>query len=356
MVLYALHDAMVKPMPGKPFRRPALPSSWIASEDGLSYEFVLRKGGKFHNGDPVTAEDVKFSYQRYRGASHDLMKSRVAAIETPDPRHVHFKLKEPWPDFLTFYASATGAGWIVPKKYVEKVGDDGFKKAPIGAGPYKFVSFTPGVELVLEAFEEYWRKTPSVKRLVMKVIPDEATRLAALKRGEIDIAYSIRGELAEELRKTPGLTLKPVVLQAHDLDLFPRAMGPEIARGTIARVRQAANLAIDREGMNQALFLGYCKITGNTVVPDTFDFLLAAARRGLRSGEGQEIACRGGAPQGLRRRRLLLRQLVRQHGRSGRSTISGEVGIQLQAAADRARRLFRRLCRQKKYKNIIHGR
>ena len=73
----------------------------------------------------------------------------MAAIETPDPRHVNFKLKTPWPDFLTFYGSATGAGWIVPKKYVEKVGDDGFKKAPIGAGPYKFVSFTPGVELVL---------------------------------------------------------------------------------------------------------------------------------------------------------------------------------------------------------------
>ena len=149
MVLYALHDAMVKPMPDKAMA-PCLAESWSASEDGLSYDFVLRKGTKFHNGDPVTAEDVKFSYQRYRGASHDLMASRVAEIETPDPLHVRFKLKEPWPDFLTFYGSATGAGWIVPKKYVEKVGDEGYKKHPIGAGPYKFVSFTPGVELVFE--------------------------------------------------------------------------------------------------------------------------------------------------------------------------------------------------------------
>ena len=93
---------------------------------------------------------------------------------------------------------------MVPKKYVEKVGDEGFKKAPIGAGPYKFVSFNPGVELVFEAFDQYWRKTPHVKRLVFKVIPDESTRLAALKRGEVDIAYSIRGALAEELRRTPG--------------------------------------------------------------------------------------------------------------------------------------------------------
>ena len=65
---------------------------------------MLRKGAKFHNGDPVTAEDVKFSFERYRGASHDLMKERVAAVETPDPRHVRFKLKKPWPDFMTFYA------------------------------------------------------------------------------------------------------------------------------------------------------------------------------------------------------------------------------------------------------------
>ncbi len=95
-----------------------------------------------------------------------------------------------------------------PETYVEKVGDAGYRKAPIGAGPYKFVSFTPGVELVLEAFDGYWRKTPSVKRLVMKVIPDDSTRLVALKRGEVDIAYSIRGELAPELLRTRGLKLR----------------------------------------------------------------------------------------------------------------------------------------------------
>src|SRR4029434_7559525 len=193
---------------------PSLAESWSVSKDGLVYEFLVRKGARFHNSDPVTAEDVKFSFERYRGTASRTLKERVVAVEAPDPSRVRFRLKQPWPDFLTFYASATGAGWIVPKKYVEKVGDEGFKKAPVGAGPYKFVSFTPGVELVVEAFDQYWRKTPAVKRLVLKVVPDEATRLAALKRGEVDIAYSIRGELAEELLKTPGLTLKPAVVQA----------------------------------------------------------------------------------------------------------------------------------------------
>src|SRR5215470_15759600 len=196
MVLYALHDAMVKPMPRQALA-PGLAESWSASEDALTYEFVLRDGVKFHNGETVTAEDVKFSFERYRGAANKLLKERVAAIETPDSRHVRFRLKNPWPDFLTFYAEATGAGWVVPKKYVEQVGEDGFKRAPVGAGPYKFVSFTPGGALVLEAFEGYWRKVPNVRRLVLRSIPDESTRLAALKRGEVDIVYSIRGELAE---------------------------------------------------------------------------------------------------------------------------------------------------------------
>src|SRR5262249_41583881 len=171
MVLYALHDAVAKPMPGSSLAL-ALAESCSVPPEGLVYEFILRKGVRFHNGEPVTAEDVKFSFERYRGAAHKTLKEKVAVVETPDPARVRIRLKQPWADFMTFYAGATGAGWVVPKKYVEKVGDEGFKRAPIGAGPYKFVSFNPGVELVVEAFEQYWRKVPNVKRLVLKVIPD----------------------------------------------------------------------------------------------------------------------------------------------------------------------------------------
>src|SRR3989475_5526222 len=168
MVLYAVHDALVKPMPAGD-NTPSLAESWTMSKDGLTYEVVLRRGVKFHNRDPVTAEDVKFSFDRYKGAAAKLLREKVAAVEVVDPSRVRFRFKEPWPDFMTYYGSlTTGAGWIVPKKYVEKVGDDGFKKAPVGAGPYRFVSFNPGVELVLEADEPYWRKSPSVNRLVLK--------------------------------------------------------------------------------------------------------------------------------------------------------------------------------------------
>ena len=225
------------------------------------------------------------------------MKEGMASIETPDPSHVRFKLKKPWPDFLSFYTSASGAGWIVPKKYVEQVGEDGFKKAPIGAGPYKFVSFNPGLELVLEAFDGYWRKKPAVKRLVMKVIPDEATRAAALKRGEVDIAYSIRGELADDLRHTQGITLKPVVLQAPNWLYFPEQWDPKSPWHDL-RVRQAANLAIDRQGMSEALFLGYCKIT-NSIVPYTFDYYWQPPTAAYDAAKARKLLAEAGRAGGF---------------------------------------------------------
>ncbi len=296
MVLYALHDAVVKPMPGN-VQAPSLAESWSTSEDALSYEFVLREGVKFHNGETVSAEDVKFSFERYRGASYKLMKDQVDAIEAPDARHVRFKLKKPWPDFLTFYSTASGAGWVVPKKYLEKVGDDGFRKHPIGAGPYKFVSFSAGNELVLEAFEGYWRKAPAVKRIVMKVIPDELTRLAALNAGEVDIAYSIRGELAEELQRLPGLTVKSIVLQASNWIYFPEQWDPQSPWHDL-RVRQAANLALDREGMSKALFLGKCKIT-NSIIPDSFEYYWQPPPAVYDPVKARELLAEAGYPNGF---------------------------------------------------------
>src|SRR5213596_2604408 len=221
----------------------------------------------------------------------------ASAVETPDALHVRFRLKNPWPDFMTFYTAASGAGWIVPKKYVEKVGDDGFKRAPIGAGPHKFVSFNPGIGLVLEAFDGYWRKTPSVKRLVFRSITDEDTRLAALKRGEVDIAYSIRGALAEELRRTPGLTLKPNVGQATFWVYFTEQWDPK-SPWHDRRVRLAASYAIDRQAINQAETLGFSKITWS-IVPSTFEFYWAPPAYGYDPARARQLLAEAGYPNGF---------------------------------------------------------
>jgi len=350
MVLYGLHDALVKPMPGN-LMTPSLAESWTMSSDGLVYEFVLRKGARFHNGDPVTAEDVKFSFERYRGASSKLLKDSVDAIETPDPGRVRIRLKRPWPDFMTFYAGSTGANWIVPRKYVEKVGEEGFKRAPIGAGPYKFVSFTPGVELVLEAFEQFWRKAPNVKRLVLRVIPDEATRLAALRRGEVDIAYAIRGALAEELRRSAGLRLKPNVGQATQWVYFTDQWDPK-SPWHDRRVRLAANYAIDRSAINLAELLGFARIIWS-IIPNSFEFYWQPPDYAHDPAKAKQLLAAAGYPNGF------------DAGDYSCDAVSATIGEAvvgyLNAAGIRAklrpleRAAFNRGYAEKKHKGLIQG-
>lgn len=297
MFLYALHDALLKPMPDNPLA-PSLAESWSESPDGLTYEFILRAGVTFHNGDPLTAEDVKYSFQRYKGTSAREYKERVRDVEIVDPRRIRFHLHAPWPDFLTFFGTpATGAGWVVPKQYVEQVGDDGFKQHPIGAGPYKFVSHEPGIGVVFEAYEQYWRKVPAVKRLVFKGVPEETTRVAMLKRQEVDITFGLGGALAEEVRRDPQLKLEPVYPPAVWFVYFSEqwdAKSPWSDR----RVRLAANYAIDRQAINEAETLGLSKITGTTL-PRDFEFTLPREAHPYDPARAKQLLKEAGYPNGF---------------------------------------------------------
>jgi peptide/nickel transport system substrate-binding protein len=294
-VLYALHDALVKPMPGN-LMTPSLAESWTASPDGKAYEFKLREGVKFHNGDPFTAEDVKFSFHRAKGAK--ILREKVRDVVIVGPHRVRFVLHEPWPDFMTFYGTlASSAGWIAPKKYTERVGDDGFKKAPIGLGPYKFVSNTPGVELVMEAYEGYWRKMPSVKRLVYRSVPEGTTRLAMLKRGEVDLAYLLDAPQAAEVRRDPNLKLAfSGGIGTFFLDFFdqwdPKSPWHD------KRVRQAASYAIDRRGISEAETLGASKPAGN-IVPRTFEFALPLEADPYDPAKAKQLLAEAGYPNGF---------------------------------------------------------
>ena len=297
LMLYALHDALVKPMPGNAWT-PSLAESWTQSKDGLIYEFVLRKGVRFHNGDLLTAEDVKFSFDRYKGAAAGTLKAHVATVEIVDAHRVRFRLKQPWPDFMTFYATpASGAAWIVPKAYLERVGDDGFKKAPVGAGPYRFVSFSPGIELVLEAYDGYWRKAPAVKRLVFKSIPDDSTRLAMLKRAEADVAYSLRGPLGEEVRRTPGLALKVTYPTFTQWLTFTQQWDPK-SPWADQRVRLAANLAIDRKTLSQAEYLGFGK-AASSIIPREYEFYWAPPEYPHDPARAKQLLTEAGYPKGF---------------------------------------------------------
>ena len=297
LVQYALHDALIKPMP-QGMTTPSLAESWSASKDGRTYEFVLRKNVVFHNGEPMTAEDVKFSFERYKGAGAKILKEKVEAVAIVDPHRVRFHLKEPWPDFMGFYGSpATGAGWIVPKKYVEKVGADGFKKAPIGAGPFKFASMTPGVELVLEAHEKYWRKTPKVQRIVMKSVPEGSTRLAMLKRGEVQIAYKTDGPLGEEVKKDPNLQLVFSGGIATWWLQFGEMNDPKSPWHN-PKVRLAASYALDRKALSEAETLGASPTTGS-IIPREFEWALPVEPLPYDPKKAKQLLAEAGYPNGF---------------------------------------------------------
>jgi peptide/nickel transport system substrate-binding protein len=296
--LYALHDALLKPLPGNNMA-PCLAESWRESPDGLTYEFKLREGLRFHNGDPFTAEDVKFSFHRYRGTAGKLLHERVKAVDVVDPHRVRFVLHAPWPDFLSFYATpATGAAWVVPKKHIEKVGEDGFKKHPIGLGPYRFVRMTPGVELVLDANEQYWRKKPSVKRVVIKGVPDRTTRLAMLKTGEADIAYLMIGVEAETVKADPKLRLAQVISSATWWLDFPEQWSKAKSPWQDRRVRLAVNMAIDRQTINQAERLGFSRLTGS-IIPSVMDYALRIEPHPYDPSHAKRLLSDAGYPNGF---------------------------------------------------------
>ncbi|HWB52136.1 MAG TPA: ABC transporter substrate-binding protein [Stellaceae bacterium] len=296
-MLYAIHDALVRPYPGYKMG-PSLAEKWEESEDGKTYTFTLRPNLKFHNGDPLTAEDVKFSFDRYKGAGATTIREHVDSVEIVDPRTVRFHLKEPWPDFMTFYGTtASAVGIVLPKKYIEQVGDDGFKKHPIGAGPYKFVSNTPGVEIVLEAFPDYWRRVPNVKTLVMRSVPEATTRALMVKTGEADIGYALDGPDAEGLKAIPGIQ---IVATKHAsifwLDFSDQ--WNEKSPWHDIRVRQAANYALDRQAINEAACLGFCPPAG-VIVPRVMDFALQAEPVPYDPDKAKKLLAEAGYPNGF---------------------------------------------------------
>ncbi len=159
------------------------------------------------------------------------------------------------------------------------------------------MSFTPGIELVLEANESYWRKPPSVKRLIFRSVPDDNTRLAMLKRGEADIAYSIRGPLAEELRRTPGLTLKATSPTFTEWLTFIEQWDPK-SPWADRRVRLAANLAIDRKALNDSEYLGLARVS-SSIVPRDFQYYWPAPAYPHDVAQAKKLLAEAGYPRGF---------------------------------------------------------
>jgi len=250
---------------------PGIAVSYELKDNGLTYIFKIRKGVKFHNGDPLTAEDVKFSYDRVRDPATKCPWAswwrNMDRVEVLDPYTVAFYWKKQAAAFIN-QTTWLNAGAIVPKQYTEKVGIEGFSKFPIGTGPYKFVSYTHGQNLVMEVFKDYWGKLPEVKTIEFKVIPELGARLAALKTGEIQIMQQVPPFEAEAMKYTPGLKL---AVASNGEVFYYNLCGVAEPAGQAEfrklKVRQAFNYAVNKKEIAEKIFRGYVTVTNSCVAP-----------------------------------------------------------------------------------------
>jgi len=260
--LSPMFDYLVGVTPdGQLSRDGGLATRWEASADHRRWTFHLRKGVKFHTGDEVTSDDVKFSIQRAIGKRSTTgyagpLRTLIADIETPAPDRVVIVLKEPTLIIPTYLSrSLSTEGMVLPKKYIEANGDDVFARKPVGSGPFKFVEQVTGSHVKLAAVDNHWRiGTPKYKTITFKLVPEETTRIALLRRGEVEVADVSR----ERVKELEGEGFPIHVRKEEAILHMWWGFAPEGWPAPVKdkRVREALNLAIDRNEIAQAIFAG----------------------------------------------------------------------------------------------------
>ena len=232
---------------------PGLATEWKRTAD-TTYQFKLRQGVKFHNGDPFTSADAKASLERTYDPNAKTMVNTVFStidrIEAPDPYTLVIHTKKPDPLLaarLAFYG-----GQIVPKKYLESVGADGFNAKPVGTGPVRFASWVKDDKAVLEANPDYWGGKIDVDRVIFRPIPEIAPRIASLLKGEVDVITQLPPDQGE--RVAGGATTKFAgALYAGLYVLGVNSKRPPLDNPL---VKQALSLAIDRNAIVKELWRG----------------------------------------------------------------------------------------------------
>jgi peptide/nickel transport system substrate-binding protein len=250
---------------------PSLATSWKPLTD-TQWEFKLRKGVKFHNGDPVTAEDVKFSFDRVLEPGKEKKKSpqygnirAIKEVKIVSPDTVHVITDKPFPlllERLVFFP-------IVPKKHIEKVGEEAFgTTATVGTGPWKLVEWKRDQHIRLVAFDDHWRGKPPFKNLVIRAVPEIATQVAELKTGGVDLIRNVSADLVPDLKGHPQTYISTgPILRVHYMGLDMRK--PPFDKKL---VRQAANYAIDKQAVIQKMMAGLGQQVATVVQPPAFGF------------------------------------------------------------------------------------
>ena len=263
---------------------PTLAESWSILENGMVWEFKLRKGVKFQNGEPFNAEAVKFSVDRmlgrgeydpklkpkYKPRYRGIFNKLIEKLEVVDDYTVRYHMKartaEVFPRFTYRFP-------MLPPKYIRKVGDADFAKKPIGTGTYQIVDRKIGESITLEANPEYWNKNPKrgqygisyVKTVLQRLIPEDETRISALRVGEVDLAVNIPPHRAKSLETDPNIDIKYVNINSPNFVEINTAMAKDPKTGKAnpwldIRLRKAVTLAIDREALIKHIGTGHEKL------------------------------------------------------------------------------------------------
>ena len=282
--------------------RPALATSWTISPDGKAYTFKLRRGVKFHDGTPFNAEAVKFTWDRMMDKNHpyhnapypylSFFYAKLAEVRIVDQFTVRFTLKEPDAVFL---ANLTWlpAGVVSPaavKKYGKK-----FDQNPVGTGPFRFVSWKKDRELVVERNPEYWGGAPLLARVIIKSVPDEATRVIQLQKGEIDVVADTSPEFIPLIQKDKNLQIQ----SRPGLHTWWIAMNEKEKPFGDKRVRQALNYAVDKDAIIRDVLKGGADVSRSFVWPGTWAYEPNVMTYPYNPAKARELLAASGYPRGF---------------------------------------------------------
>ncbi|HEV8641904.1 MAG TPA: ABC transporter substrate-binding protein [Methylomirabilota bacterium] len=277
---------------------PSLATSWKALSDTV-WEVKLRKGVKFHNGDTMTAEDVKYSFDRVTEPGKEKKRSpqygnirAIKEVRIVNPDTIHIVTDKPFPlllERLVFFP-------IVPKQHIEKVGDQAFgESATVGTGPWKLLEYKRGHHIRLEAFDQHWRGKPAFKHLTIRGIPEVATQVAELKTGGVDIIRNVSADLVPDLKAHPQTSISSApILRTHyvHLDMRTEPFNRKL-------VRQAANYAIDREAIVQKMMAGLGRVVPTVVHPAVFGYDASVTPYAYDPKKAQALLAQAGYPNGV---------------------------------------------------------
>ncbi|MFS8542336.1 MAG: ABC transporter substrate-binding protein [Limnochordales bacterium] len=273
---------------------------WLATEwymvDDHTWQFKLREGVRFHNGEPFNAEAVKFSIERLLDpatASPIVELRHVTEVEVVDEYTVNIRTSYPdplIPNKLTMFG-----GVIVPPQYIKEHGDQHFAQNPVGTGPFKFVEWRRDGYLVLEANEDYWRGAPEVPYVVFHAIPDDASRVAALQSGEIDVATNVPPDIVPVIERAPGVRVLSIPgLRVHYL--YPDSRVEPL---TNRLVRQAINHAIDVDALIEAVLGGHATRTDSMISEAMFGHNPDIVRYPYDPAKARQLLAEAGYPNGF---------------------------------------------------------